>query len=890
MASARAHTPVFIRALLRLLPRGFREEFGEEMVQDITLRLGEAGGLWSRMRVRARAVLDMALTGLAERRRHRPAHRSPGGSVPSGQGPDALVSLARDLRHAGRGLRKDPVFALVAIVTLALGIGGATLSFSLVNGVLLRSLPFPRDHELATLRERQADGREEHLSFPNFDDWRSQSRAFQGIAALRFPSDQTFLVGGDPFRGTLVPVSREFFRVLGVDPWLGRAILPEENRPGGRQVAVVGYEFWAGALGSRTDLAALSITVGTQPYAVVGVMAPGFRVLEAADVYVPLELDPFQVRSSLNYRAIGRLAPGVTLAQAQVEMDGIARRIREAYPDDTRTESVALRPLRDVLLGETERPLWVLLGASTLLLLLACTNVASTLLARGTHRRREMAVRTALGAGRADLVRLVLSESFLLASAAGGSGVVLAHLTLGVLRSRGSDLIPRLGSVALDPPALLFALGATLFTVVLFGLLPALRASSMGDELRAGERGSSRGIRTFGWNVLVGGQAALAVVLVVASGLLLRSLAEIVSADTHFTADGVLVVEMDFSATHFASAQERGVLLGEIKEAFVALPGVDGVGLVSYLPDQGTMMTGAVFIPPMPAQGLPDPLALNVGWRVVDEDYFQVMGIPLVEGRPFSRADGGDAPPVIVLNEPVARTLFGDQQAVGRRVRFDPFWRDVDPEVVGVAAEARDWRTAPGEQPEGYVYWPQRLGYTRDMVAVIRTRGNPAELVAPVRERLRALAPTVPGTIQTLEARLAASFQDRSFTLGVLGAFALLSLLLAAVGIYGVVSYTVSARSREVGIRLALGAGTRSLRWRLFSRSAMTVAAGAAMGVLASLALGELMRSVLFQVSPRDPVALASAPVVLLVAAAVAIWIPVIRHTRVDPAVTMRAE
>lgn len=872
------------RIFCRFLPRHLREEFGEEMARDLAFHLEEAPGSWSRIRILVRATIDVVLTGLAARRtpRRRP-RRGNGGGL-------SLSSLTRDLWYGGRVLRKDSGFTLVAVFTLALGIGGAILSFSLVNGVLLRPLPFPADRELVTLKEQWATGAPGNVSFPNFDDWRTEAHSFQGMTALRFPSDQTILAARESFRGTIVPVSREFFQVLGVNPWLGRPILPNENRPGGQNVAVVGYEFWSSALGSQVNLETLSLTLGAETFDVVGVMPPGFRVHEKADVYLPLEQNAFQVRNSLNYRVVGRLAPGATLTQARAEMDVLTRRIREAHPDDARTVSVPLRLLREEILGEATRPLWLLLGASTLLLLLACTNVAGMLLARGTRRERELAIRTALGAGRSRLVQLLLAESLLLAAAAGGLGVGFARLTLGFLRSRGADLIPRLGTVTLDPTGLVFAVSATVLTAVAFGLLPALRMSRGRDGLRSGPRGDSRETGALGWNFLVGGQAALAVLLVVASGLLIRSLAEILSADTHFRADGVLTVEMDFSATGFTSAQERGVLVREIKDAFSALPGVDGVGLVSYLPDQGNMMIGGVYIPPLPVSGPPDPLADAVGWRVVDEDYFRVMRIPVLEGRTFSPEDAADAPPVIVLNEPVARILFGEEEAVGRMVQFSPFWEDAEQEVVGVVAEARDWRRAPGEQREGYVFWPQRLGYAWVLTAVLHTESDPAALARPARARLRALAPTVPGTVQTLESRVAESFRDRSFTLGVLGAFAILSLLLAAVGIYGVVGYTVSARSREVGIRLALGAETGDLRWTIFLHSAWRVAVGAGVGVVASLPLGGIMGSLLFGVSPHDPAVLATAPLVLLAAATVAIWIPVLHHTRVDPVVTMRAE
>ncbi|UCG85526.1 MAG: ABC transporter permease [Gemmatimonadota bacterium] len=803
----------------------------------------------------------------------------------------ALDTVQRDVNYAVRQFARSPGFSLAAVVTLALGIGASTVAFTLVNGVLIQPLPFSDPDRLAILRERRADGSELTLSFPNFEDWRSECRSFTGITAIRFPSDGTVLGGDEPARGTILLVSREFFQVLGAQPILGRPILPEENRPGGDPVAVLGYGFWQRVFGSNSDLSSLSVTISGRQFAVVGVMPPGFKVLEQGDVYLPLEPNAFRVRSSHNYRAVGRLAPGVTWAQAQEEMDRIAQRIRDAYPDETRTVAVSMRPLRGEILGEVERPLLLLLGAAGLLLLLACSNVASTLLARCTAREREMAIRTAVGAARIRLIQQLFTESVILAGMAGLLGLGLSQLTLTLVRAGGSDLVPRLPTVTIDQTVIVFALSATAVTAVLFGLLPALRVS--GDSaatLRGRQRGDTPRTSNAGWSLLVGGEVALAVILLAACGLLLRSLQQVLAVETNFRPEGVLTVALDFTGSQYESDTARVADLQELKRQFLSLPGVTSVGFVSHLPIEATSMTGAVLPAPVPDVIELEDAPPSSGWRVVDEDYFTTMGIPLLQGRVFTAEDGADAAPVVILNQAVANQAFPGEDPVGRLVQFVPFWPDVDLTVVGVVAEARDWRRAPGRQPEGFVYWSQRMNYTRYLTAVIRTSGHPAALAGPVRQRLRAVSPNVPGTIHTMSSLVGASFRERTFTLSVLASFAAVSLVLAAVGIYGVVSYSVSRRSREIGIRMALGAASGAVRRRMFAASFSVVSAGTAVGILCALLAGSIMESLLYDISPRDPVILIAAPAILLAAAALAIWVPVCRHTRVDPLVTMRVE
>lgn len=803
-----------------------------------------------------------------------------------------LEDVRRDLKYAVRQLASSPGFALAAVITLSLGIGASTAAFTLVDGVLIRPLPFPEPDRLVTLWERRSNGQELTLSFPNFEDWRDQANSFDGITAIRFSSEATVLGGNEPARGITLAVSREFFDVIGVYPFLGRPISYDENRAGGESVVVLSHDFWQRNFGDNHDLSSIELDVAGVPFTVVGVMPPGFKVLEDGDLYLPLEQAPFRKRDSHNYRAVGRLKPNVSWQQAQDEMNRIAEGIRRAYPGETRTVAVNMRALRSDILGEVDRPLLMLLCAAGLLLILSCSNVASTLLARSTVREREMAIRSAVGASRPRLVYQLFTESLLLAAIAGLLGLGLSHLALLLVRSQGPDLVPRLQTLSIDVPVILFAVGVTAVTSVIFGLVPAIWVSSNpARTLQCAQAREGRRSRAVGWNLMIGGEAALAVVLVVASGLFVRSLQEILWTNTNFRPDGVLTVAMNFSGDRYRSARDRANLLTELKREFQVVPGVTGVGFANHLPTQSTSMTGTVFAspPPNPEDIPSNEIPPASGWRVVDEDYFAVMGIPLLRGRAFTSADGPDDAPVIILNEALANLVFPGQDPIGRQVQFMPFWTGVDLTVVGVVGEARDWRRALGSQPEGFVHWPQ-TNYTRYLTAVFHTEGEPATLVRPVKERLRSMAPEVPGTFRTMNSIVGESLKERQFTMAVLSSFAVLSLVLAAVGIYGVVSYSVSRRSREIGIRLALGAASGAVRQRIFARSLGVVAAGVAAGIAGAVVAGGVAESLLYGVGPRDPFTLTAAPIVVLGAAALAIWIPVWRFTRVDPLVTIRAE
>lgn len=894
------------RLLLRwLIPPDFRAEFGEEMTEDFVRRLADAVGVRRRIGLWLRGIWDLGATGVCERwgaRRTRPERTrgpDPGGPgrTPHSRrrthgGERPVSALLKDLKYALRGLIHAPTFTLVSVLTLGLGIGATTVAFTLVNGILLRPLPFPDPDRLVYVMEETDRGRELMLSYPNFDDWRSRATSLEALSAVQFPSEATVRGGTEAVRARLVSVSREFFRVLGVQPLVGRAILPEENRPGGARVVVVSYGFWDRVLGREEELENLNLTFYGGSWQVVGVMPPGFQALEDADVYLPMELSPVAIRSAHNYRGIGRLAPGATLARAREEMNGIAASIKADVGDESDADRVALRPLRSQIVGEARHPLVLLLAASGFLLLIACTNQASTLLARATHREREMAIRTAVGAGRGRLMRQLLAENLLLAGFGGVLGLLLTFGSLSTLRAVGPDLVPRLDSVGVAPSVLLFSLVATLSTAILFGLAPALRGSrNVAGALRAGSRRSGGTGREVGWNLLVGAEVALAVILVVGSALLVRSLREILTLDTHFHTQGVLTLELDVSGQGFDEVASRTEFLKEVKSEMEALPGVDAAGLITRLPNDPGIWTGPVLRSPVRDREDRDEWVAIAGWRVTDGDYFRTLGIPVLQGRTFSpELDRPEGTPVAILNRSLAERAFPGEDPIGRQVQalWDREGRDFT--VVGVVAEARDWRRPAGAQPELYVYWPQALPHTGWMTVVVHTSGDPRTLAAPARDRIRALAPGLPPRVETLEARLADSLKERTFILSVLGVFAGLSVLLASMGIYGVVSYSVSRRAREIGIRLALGAHPASVRKSLFARAWSVVAAGTAVGILTALVFGSIMESLLFGVTSADPVALASAPLVLLAVGAVAILVPVYRHTRVDPAVTMKVE
>lgn len=879
---------------LRLMPRDFRRDFGEEMARLVQDRLGEGRGVLNGFRVLARAYRDLLFAVIPEHLVYLRARRersSVPGSGPVREGP-SFSALGRDVRHAFRVLRTDPGYALISVWTLGAGIGATTVAFSLVNGILLRPLPFPDPDELVFLMEEDSRGRELMLSYPNFDDWRSQTVAFQDIAAVQFPNVATVQGGEEPARATVLSVSREFFRVMEINPLLGRPVLPDENRPGGERVLVSSYEFWSTALGSQDDLESITLSLYGGSWKVVGVMPPGFSVLEGADLYIPMELAPIRIRDAHNYRGIGRLAPGFSIARADQELDRIASAIRAEYGDESAAESVSSRPLREVVIGEADTPLLIILGASWVLLLIACANQASHLLARAEPRQKEMSVRSALGASRGRLVQQLLTEGGVLALLGCGLAVMVTFVASHILRIFGTDLIPRLDEAVIDVRVFLVALLAAAGTTVAFSLFPTIRATGQLSATLAtsGQRGVTR-VRGSTWNLLVGAEVAMAVLLVVGMGLLVRSLWEIVRADTGFIAESVVTVELDLSGQGLNTEEARTAFFDGLERSLSDVPEVESVGLVNRLPLQGGSWTGPVLRSPVTDRSDRSEWAAIAGWRVTDEDYFSTMEIRVLSGRLFDRTlDRPNGTPAAVLNQSLAARAFPGENPIGKQVQALWDSREADFTVIGVVAEARDWRLEPGSQPEMFVFWPQRLEHTQQMTAVLRPMASMSIPPSQVRDAIRTLAPGMPVELRAMESWIGESLKDRRFTVVVLGTFALTALMLAAVGIYGVVSYSVSQRKREIGIRLALGARPAQIRKRFIRDSMVVVGIGAVAGLVMALLAGRLMESLLYGVTSADPLALGLAPLVLFSTATLSILIPVFRLTRIHPSTAIEVE
>ena len=809
--------------------------------------------------------------------------------------------LWRDLRFAGRSLRRSPLFTAVAVLTLALGIGANTSIFSVVNGVLLRPLPYPEPGRIVRVREVGPEGGTlSQVAYLTYTDWRDAARSFEALAA--YSGGATTILGGDrPLIAGAAGVTQDFFRVFGAEVVRGRTLLPEEFASGGTEVAVVSRRFWKNNLGGR-DLEGARLEVYGLDLAVVGVMEPGFDYPGETDVWFPLELaDPGISRTAHNHRVVGRLAGGVTLSQARAEMNALAARLSEQYPEHDHA-AASVVTLQEYTVAGAKRPLLLLLGAAGLVLLVACTNLASTLLARGEARQRELAIRSSIGAGRLRIVRQLFTESLLLAGLGCVAGCALAWITVSGLRGLAPASLPRIDEIGIDVWVLSFAVAISVLTAVLFGLLPGLRSSvaDITSALRAGERGSSSGGKVRTWGLLVGSEVALALVLLAGSGLLIKSFWEVISVDPGFDPSDVLTVDLTLPGTRYEfGAPSTAAFHSELITRIESLPGAARAGLISHLPLSGADTDGLFEI-----EGRPGERCLEVPghgsfcpagsahYRVASGGYFEAMDIPLIRGRLFDDGDRAGAPMVVLINETMTRQFWPGADPIGSRIRtggmdrYGAIWTT----VIGVVGDVRHDDLAAGTQPEYFVPYRQRPDRAQQATVVIEASTPPSQLVQPVNEQLRALDPDVPAEFMLMRDRVSASVSDRRFTMLILSGFAGVALVLAAVGIYGVVSYSVERRRREIGIRIALGARPEGVLALMMRRSMAVVLIGMAVGAVGTAAITRVMRRLLFSVSPTDPLTLACVVLLLLAVAALASWIPARRGTRVDPLVTMRSE
>lgn len=796
-----------------------------------------------------------------------------------------MDSIRQDLRYAVRTLRRAPGTAMLAVLTLALGIGATTAIFSVVNGILLEPLPFPASDRVMVMSEVDERGRTLQVSPPNFFDWRERTRTFSDMSFSMFDGWQTVLGGVAPVRARVERVGRDFLRVFQMQPILGRDFSAEENSPGGDPTVLVAHRFWRDQLGADSNLTALALAVDGTTFQVIGVLPPGFRFQGDSDVWIPAERESMTTsRTTYALRVIGRLRAGVTLGDAVRDMRDVASQIRAEDARSTAVE-VGMESLQERIVGSTRRPLLLLFGAAGLLLLIACTNVASTLLARGAGRRRELVMRAALGASRGRIVRQLVTESAVLGAAGAVTGLLLAFAGLRVLVSYGSTTLSRLDNVSIDPAVLGFAGVAAVCTIFVFGLWPALHAGRTDAALvlRSGTTTGPHG-HARAWSSLVGAEVALAVMLLVGAGLLIRSFWNLLETDPGFDPGGVLTVEYSLPATTYpyesiAAFHQR--MLATARR----IPGVDRVGVVNHLPLSGQSMFAGV-------RSRESDEWHRGDYRLAGGDYFAALGTPIVRGRGFAEQDGPNAPHVTVINEALADELWPGEDPLGRQIVLSGNDRHAETplHVIGVAANVHHGELATAEPPTYYVHYLQRPTQSRTVVAAFRTNGDPAELTAAVRHEFAAMDPEVPLQFATMASRVSRSVADRRFTMMTLGSFAGLALLLASVGIFGVVSYSVARRQRELGIRLALGAAPERILRMVIRESMTTVLVGVAIGVAGSVVATGVLRGLLHEVNPIDPGTIAAVVVTLGTVAFTASYLPARRATAADPRMIVRSE
>jgi putative ABC transport system permease protein len=796
-----------------------------------------------------------------------------------------MDTLLQDLRYALRALRRSPGFTVAAVLTLALGIGANSAIFSLVHGVLLRGLPYPESARLMTVWGHYPATGRSSVSLPDWRDWRDGNRTFAELAA-RYGRTLNLAGQGDPEQVASDMVSTNFFRTLGVAPALGRGFLEEEGRTGAADVAVLSHRLWQRRFAGDPGVVGRAVSLNGRPYAVVGVAPAGFRFMRDVDVWTPLPVDePNAPRRAEFLTVVGRLKPGVTQAQAKADMDLVAGRLARAYPEtNAGWTALEVLPLKEYLVGDVRRALVLFSAAVALVLLIACANVANLLLARASGRAREIAVRLALGAGRGRLVRQLLTESALLALLGGAAGLLLAVWAVEALQAAAGRLVPRLDEVRIDGVVVLFSLALSVATGLLFGLAPALRLSggSLSATLRDGTRSAGSGRLARFRNGLVLGEVALAVVLLVGAGLLLQSFARLTRVDLGFRPEGVLTYGVVLPSAAYGEDPQLLAVYERILERTRAVPGVRDAALASDLP-----MGGASYLAfdiegrtPVPeAQEDLQPFAVTPGW-------FRTLGIPLRRGRLLEPRDAAGAPFVAVVNEELARRYFPGTDPIGRRISLDGTrWLT----IVGVVGDVAQEGVTAAPYPQLYqalAQFPRRT-----VAAAIRAEGEPMALAGATRRALAAAAPGVPPRdVRTLEERAGDTIAMPRVSAVVLALFAAVALALAAIGLYGVLAYTVVQRHREIGIRLALGAAGGEVLRLILWQGMRPALAGIAVGLLGALAATRLMRSLLYGVGATDPLTFAAVPLFLCTVALAAIWIPARRAAHVDPMIALREE
>jgi putative ABC transport system permease protein len=820
----------------------------------------------------------------------------------------------QDVRYSLRQLHKNPGFSTVAVLTLALGVGATTAIFSVVYGVLLRPLPYNNPDRIMAVFEINSKGTHSGLADPNFDDFRDQSRSFESIA--KYNAYVASVSGGsEPTRSKVANVSPQFFRVFRVQPMFGREFMAADAKQGAAPVVVVSYGYWRQYLGSSPDLSRLHLKIDNAVFSVISVMPPSFQFPSDAELWVAADrAGENPSRTSHNYYAVARLRDGVTVQQANAEISAIARRIYETAPDKTDylNGDATVLPLQDSMTGEVRPALLVLLGAVGFLLLVACANIANLLLAQASVRERELAIRSTLGAARWRLFRQFVTEASLLALLGGGLGVLTAFLSVPALLALAPKTLPRLESVSINIPVLVFACLLSFAVALGLGAFTAWRGTAgnlregleEGGRAQAGSHTSQRVGRA-----IVAAQIAVTLALVIGAGLLGRSLMKVLEVDPGFRVDKIVTMDVSLPWPDWAdwkAKSAQGIFFANLIDRFKRIPGVQKVGATTGLPLNGGIPDGMFLLmrpdeaPKTPSK-LEDLSALfdrlfrqkerlgEADFCAATEGYFQTLGIPLLRGRMFDERDGPDSPHVAVISDSLARQRWPGQNPIGQTLEFGNIDGDLRLlRIVGIVGDVHEYGLDAPPRPTVYVDLLQR---PEPLVTVTVLTGADTQMItSSAREILHQLNPEIAPRFETFSQIYSASLGSRRFNVILVGLFGITALLLAAVGVFGVVAYSVSRRTREIGVRVALGARSRDVLAMILGQGLRTILIGIAIGLAGSLALTRTLQSMLFGVTAADPLTFAAVILILVMTALLACYLPARRATKIDPMVALRYE
>jgi putative ABC transport system permease protein len=806
-----------------------------------------------------------------------------------------MESLLSDVRYAVRNLLRRPGFTIIAVFTLALGIGANTAIFSAINALLLKPLDFPQlDRVVAVWDKLPSRGvLHNEVTLANYLDWKSQTQSFEQLALYRWWSAN--LTGIDPperIQGFLVTAN--FLDATGIKPIMGRNFLPEENQPGKDAVAIITHSLWQRRFGGDPNILNKTITINSITRTVIGVMPERFNFPKGAEVYAPLPMTPESMKSRGNhsYYVIGRLKPGASIAGAQAELDNVTARLEQQFPETNTGWGATVFPIVADTVRTYDTALWIMMGAVGFVLLIACANVANLMLARASGRQKEIALRTALGASRWRIVRQLLTESVIVALIGGVVGILIGFWGIDALRAadpgEASKFAPGWYQLGINAPVLLFTLGLALVSGIVFGLAPALQASktNLNDSLKEGGRqtsGSSHRLRSS----LVVFEFALSLVLLVGAGLLTRSFLALLKTDPGFNPDHILTMNLVLPGAKYKDDASRVAFYNELVQRVKAYPGVESAALVNYLPLGGSNSSDSYLI-----EGEPEPAPgqeYEGRYRVATPDYFRTMQIPIVRGRGFTEQDKAGAPPVVMVNEAFVRKHWPSQDPIGKRIRFyGPPERAHWMEIIGVVADVRHELDLP-VTPEYYL--PHAQDPWNAMVLVAKTSVEPGSLAGALRQQVWSIDKNQPVfDVKTMQEVRSASVAVYSFSSVMLGIFAFVALLLASIGIYGVMAFAVTQRTQEIGIRIALGARSADVLKLVVTHGMKLALFGMVLGLAGSWALTRFMAKLLVGVKPTDLLTFGVVSLCLLVAGFVACYLPARRATKVDPLVALRYE